>query len=323
MSTIQTVRGPIEPEKIGFTLVHEHLHLEMWHTSGDGRIGQLDDDEIFAAELSAFKEVGGSCLVDQTPRGGGRQPARLRALSEAAGVEIVFSTGYYTEPYYPPEDVLHRRSVDDIAALLLDEIQNGVDGTGIRPGLIGEIGTSQGWVSPLEERVHRAAARAQRASGLPLATHTLYHGAGRHQLDIFEEEGVDPARICIGHCDTSPSLAYCESVARRGAYVSLDNIGFDLPGHEDAVRRLLLALVERGYARQVLLSQDMGQMPELGCRGGRGLTYLAKRFLPSLLEAGLDEATVRLMTVENPRRWLSIDHLPNSSERPKKTADIG
>jgi predicted metal-dependent phosphotriesterase family hydrolase len=311
MSYIQTVRGATVPEKIGFTLVHEHLHLEMWHASGDGRIGQVDDDEIFAAELAAFKSVGGSCLVDQTPRGGGRQPERLRELSTASGVEIVCSTGYYTEPYYPPEDVLQRRSVSEIAELFLDEIQNGIAGTGIRPGLIGEIGTSQGWVSPLEERVHRAAARAQRASGLPLATHTLYHKAGQHQLDIFAEEGVDPARICIGHCDTFPSLAYCESIASRGAYVSLDNIGYDLPGHEDAVRRLLLALVERGYARQVLLSQDMGQLPELGCRGGRGLTYLAKRFLPSLLEAGLDAATIRLMTIENPTRWLTIDRAPN------------
>ena len=156
MSYIQTVRGPIEPERIGFTLVHEHLHLEMWHASGDGRIGQIDDDEIFAAELSAFKDVGGSCLVDQTPRGGGRQPTRLQELSKATGVEIICSTGYYTEPYYPPGDALHRRTVDEIAALFLDEIQNGIAGTGIRPGLIGEIGTSQGWVSPLEERVFKA-----------------------------------------------------------------------------------------------------------------------------------------------------------------------
>jgi phosphotriesterase-related protein len=311
MSYIQTVRGPVEPGKIGFTLVHEHMHLEMWHASGDGRIGQIDDDEIFAAELAAFKNVGGSCLVDQTPRGGGRQPERLRELSKISGVEIVCSTGYYTEPYYPPEDVLQRRSVGEITALFLDEIQNGIAGTGIRPGLIGEIGTSQGWVSPLEERVHRAAARAQRASGLPLATHTLYHKAGQHQLDIFEEEGVDPARICIGHCDTFPSLSYCEAIAKRGAYVSLDNIGHDLPGHEDAVRRLLLTLLERGYGRQILLSQDMGQLPELGCRGGRGLDYLAKRFLPSLIEAGLDAATIRLMTIENPVRWLTIDRAPN------------
>jgi len=311
MTYVQTVRGPIEPERLGFTLVHEHLHLEMWHSSGDGYIGQIDDDEILAAELSAFSDVGGSCLVDQTPRGAGRQPARLRQLSDATGVEIVCSTGYYTEPYYPPGDALHRRSVDEITEVLLDEIRNGIAGTGVRAGLIGEIGTSQGWVSPLEERVHRAAARAQRASGLPIATHTLYHGAGHHQLEIFAEEGVDPARICVGHCDTFPSVAYCESIARRGAYVSLDNIGFDLEGHEEAVRRLLLDLVERGYARQLLLSQDMGQMPELGCRGGRGLTYLAKYFLPSLLDAGLDEATVRLMTVENPLRWLTIDRLPN------------
>jgi phosphotriesterase-related protein len=161
-------------------------------------------------------------------------------------------------------------------------------------------------VSPLEERVHRAAARAQRATGLPLATHTLHHGAGHEQLRIFDEEGVDPARISIGHCDTWPDLAYCLEVARSGAYVSLDNVGLQLGDHEARVRRLVLELVEAGFARHVLLSQDVGQMTELRSRGGRGFGYLAEVFLPALRGDGLDDATVQLITVENPRRWLTI-----------------
>jgi phosphotriesterase-related protein len=172
--------------------------------------------------------------------------------------------------------------------------------------VIGEIGAGQGWLSPLEERVHRAAARAQVRTGLPLATHTLHHAAGDAQMRLFDEEGVDPGRVCVGHCDTFPSLDYALRVARWGGYVSLDNIGLQLGDHESAVRRLVLDLVEHGHGDRILLSQDVGQMPELRSRGGRGLTYVAETFLPALRAAGLDDATIDHITVENPRRWLTV-----------------
>jgi predicted metal-dependent phosphotriesterase family hydrolase len=302
---VQTVAGPVAPESLGFTLTHEHVYMQMWADDGHTFMAQLDDDEVLAAELTAFRRAGGTCLVDQTPGGSGRNPAGLQRLSERTGIAIVAGCGWYIEPFYPARDDLARRTVDDIAAQLVDEIREGLDGTGVRPGIIGEIGAGQGWVSPLEERVHRAAARAQRATGLPLSTHTLHHGAGRHQMSIFDDEGVDPARVCIGHCDTFPSLAYCLTVARWGGYVSLDNIGLQLGDHERTVLRLVLDLVEQGCAERLLLSQDVGQMAELRSRGGRGYTYLAERFLPALAEAGLDEATIRTLKVDNPRRWLT------------------
>ena len=303
---VQTVAGPVAPESLGFTLTHEHVFLSMWANDGHSFVAQLNDEDVLAAELTAFREAGGGCVVDQTPGGSGRDPAGLRRLSERTGVALVTGCGWYLEPFYPDRESLARRPVDDIAAELVGEIRDGLDGTGVRPGIIGEIGAGQGWVSPLEERVHRAAARAQTATGLPLATHTLHHGAGRHQMSIFDEEDVDPSRVCIGHCDTFPNLAYCLSVARWGGYVSLDNIGLQLGDHEASVLRLVLDLVEAGFAAQILLSQDVGQMAELGSRGGRGYTYLAERFLPALREAGVDEATLGTLTVENPRRWLTI-----------------
>jgi len=227
-------------------------------------------------------------------------------MSQRTGVKVVLGCGWYTEPFYPPRDDLARRSTADVAEGLIAEIREGLDGTGIRPGLIGEIGASQGWVTPLEERVHRAAARAQVATGLPLATHTLHHGAGREQMRIFDEEGVDPARVSIGHCDTWPSLPYCLEVARWGGYVSIDNVGFQLGDHEARVRRLVLELVEAGFAGQLLLSQDVGQMTELAARGGRGYAYLARTFLPALVADGLEEDAAEVITVDNPRRWLTI-----------------
>lgn len=303
---IQTVRGPVAPGDVGFTLPHEHVYLDMWSTDGVTHVGQLADDDLLAAELGAFAAAGGACLVDQTPGGAGRQPERLAAMAERTGLHVVLGCGWYTEPFYPPADDLARRSTADVAAALIAEIEGGLDGTDVKPGLIGEIGASQGWVTPLEERVHRAAARAQVATGLPLATHTLHHGAGREQMRILDEEGVDPARVSIGHCDTWPDLAYCLEVARWGGYVSIDNVGFQLGDHEARVRRLVLELVEAGFGDHVLLSQDVGQMTELASRGGRGYAYLAETFLPALRADGLDDAQVRRITVENPRRWLTI-----------------
>jgi phosphotriesterase-related protein len=306
MSIIQTVTGLVEPESLGFTLPHEHVHLEMWDRDGQGFVSQIDDDEVLAAELEAFRDVGGTCLVDQTPRSAGRRPARLRALSERTGIKIVCSTGWYTEPYYPPEERIGRQSVAGLEAILRREIEDGIGDSGVKPGLIGEIGASQGWVSPIEERVHRAAARAQVATGLPLATHTIHHGAGIQQMEIFDDEGVDPGRVVIGHSDTFPSLEYCLRIAEWGGYVAFDNIGFQLGDHEAVLVRLIADLIERGHTDRLVLSHDMGQMTELGSRGGRGLTYISTTFLPLLAAAGIDEETRRRITADNPLRWLGI-----------------
>lgn len=303
---IQTVDGPVAPDELGFTLPHEHVFLEMWANDGLGHVGQLCDEDVLHAELTAFRDAGGTCLVDQTPGGAGRDPLGLRRLSARTGLKIVTGCGWYIEPFYPPADDLPRRSTADIAEQLIREITDGFGDTGVRPGIIGEIGAGQGWISPLEERVHRAAARAQVRTGLPLSTHTLYHSTGRAQMALFDEEGVDPRRVCISHCDTFPSLDYCLTVARWGGYVSLDNLGQQLGDHEDHVLRLVLGLLEAGHETQLLLSQDVGQVPELRTRGGRGYTYLAETFLPGLRSAGVDETTVHTITVENPRRWLTI-----------------
>lgn len=303
---IQTVTGAVKPDSLGFTLPHEHVYLDMWSTDGVTHVGQLADDDLLAAELGAFAAAGGTCLVDQTPGGAGRRPLALAEMSRRTGLAIVTGCGYYTEPFYPPAAGLARRSTADIAAELIREIREGLDGTGVKPGVIGEIGASQGWLTPLEERVHRAAARAQVATGLPFSTHTLHQGAGREQLRVLEEEGVDPAKVCVSHCDTWPDIGYCLEVIGWGAFVSFDNLGFRLGDHEHVVRRLVLELVDRGHASQLLFSQDVGQMPELRARGGRGYAYIAEHVLPALAADGVDPATLEVITSANPRRWLTI-----------------
>ena len=307
MSHLQTVTGDVRAEGAGITLPHEHLFLTAWANDGQGSMLQVRDEALLLSELEAFRAAGGTCLVDQTPRGCGRDPAGVKRLAEASGLSIVMGCGWYTEPFYPGADELERRSVESITAQLLAEIGEGLDGTGVKPGLIGEIGVAQGWISPLEERVHRAAARAQVRSGLPLATHTMHADVGIAQLELFAEEGVDLSRVCIGHCDSQPYLEYCLTVLERGAYVAFDNIGAQMGRLEERVAGLVCELVARGHASHILLSHDVGQMHELRYFGGRGFTYLAESFLPRLRSSGLDEDIINEFVTTNPQRFLSID----------------
>ncbi len=133
--------------------------------------------------------------------------------------------GWYRTAYYPPEALIDRRSTDDLADELVREATDGVGESGVRPGIIGEIGTDKPWVSPAEERVHRAAARASRRTGLAITTHAVLSDVGLAQLRIFEEEGADPTRVVIGHADSYPVLDHYLAIIERGANLEFDFIG--------------------------------------------------------------------------------------------------
>ncbi len=308
MGTITTVAGPVEPALLGFTLPHEHIYISLgYQEQRFDYVDQLDDDHVVADELMAFRAQGGTCIVDATLPEIGRDPVRLRAISERTGLAVVMSCGWYRAPYYPKQDLIERRPVRDLAAQLVREIEDGVGGTGIKPGLIGEIGVQAGWVEPIEERVHRAVARAQRATGLPILTHSLLRDVGLEQLAIFEEEGVDPARVVIGHCDMYPRLEYYLRIIERGASLALDNLGIDSWGrHEERLAGLVRELVERGYEDRILLSQDICKVPHFTFHGGPGYVYVHDGFLPRLRALGIAEETLTRITSDNPRRWLTI-----------------
>jgi phosphotriesterase-related protein len=311
MAHVQTVRGPVPVEEIGFTLPHEHTAITLWHVANRWDYWELSADEtVVEPELRAFREAGGSCLVDLTLPGVGRDPARLVRLAERTGLHVVMGCGWYRGAYYPPESLIERRSVDDLADELVREWSEGVGITGIRPGIIGEIGTDKPWVSPAEERVHRAAARAARRTGLAITTHAVLSDVGLAQLRIFEEEGADPSRVVIGHADSYPSLDHYLEIARRGANLEFDFLGMSFTPMErfgeGSVLELLLELLALGHGDRVLLSQDVCHNGQLTRYGGNGYTYLQRTFLPRLREAGASDADVHRLTVENPRRILSV-----------------
>jgi phosphotriesterase-related protein len=305
-----TVSGPIPPERVGFTLPHEHTGIALWHVPDRWDYWELTPDELLIAdELRDFRRRGGSTLVDLTLPGVGRDPERLRHLASGTGVQIVMGAGWYRGAYYPAEAMIDRRSVDDLAAEIIGEFEHGVGGTGVRPGIIGEIGTDKPWVSALEERVHRAAARAAKQTGLAISTHAVMSPVGLAQLHIFEEEGIDPARVVIGHADSYPVLDHYLEILDRGANLEFDFIGHRFDTEEAAEPRLvelIVELLERGFGPQLLLSQDVCHNRQLKANGGFGYTYLQQHFLPTLRTAAVGEGEIAQMMVDNPRRILTL-----------------
>ncbi len=312
MAHVQTVLGPIDPSDLGFTLPHEHTQIALWHIPGRSDYWQLTRDQpLILEELAMFRADGGGAIVDLTLPGVGRDPAWLVEVARSSGLHVVMGCGWYRGAYYPADALIDRRSVDDLADELVREIELGAGDTGIRPGIIGEIGTDKPWVSAQEERVHRAAARAARRTGLAITTHGVLSAVGLDQLLIFEDEGLDPARVVIGHADSYPVLDHHLAIVERGAYVEFDFLGMPFMAlerlGEPRVIQLLRELLTRGHVERVLLSQDVCHDAQLSRYGGNSYTYLARTFLPRLRAAGVSDAEIATMTVANPRRLLTID----------------
>jgi len=310
---IQTVRGAISPTDLGFTLPHEHTKVSLWHIQGRWDYWELIGEEPrILEELGAFAAAGGRALVDLTLDGIGRDLPRLARISEATGLHIIGGGGWYRTAYYPPEARIDTRTTDDLADEIVREFTDGVPGPNgpVRPGIIGEIGTDKPWVTAQEERVFRAAARAAKHTGAAVTTHAVQSDVGLAQLTILEDEGLDPARIVIGHCDSYPRIEHWREIVRRGATVEADFLGMSFTPLERAgepkVIKLLKQLIDEGFASQIMLSQDVCHDSQLLSYGGNGYTYLQKTFLPRLLTAGVDQKTIDQITIKNPARVLTL-----------------
>ena len=311
MAHVQTVLGPIDPADLGVTLPHEHTQIALWHVRDRWDYWQLTRDrEAILEELGHYRAAGGRSIVDLTVDGTGRDPLWLADLARASGLHVVMGSGWYREAYYPPTLDVDRRSVESLADELVAEIEGGVGDTGIRPGILGEIGTDKPWVTAREERVFRAVGRTARRTGLAVTTHAVLSPVGRDQLAILEAEGADPGRVVIGHADSYPHLEHHLAIVERGASVEFDFLGMSFTAAErhgeGRIIDLLRELLSRGHVERVLLSQDVCHDSQLRRYGGNGYAYLAETFLPRLREAGVSDAEIDTMTVANPRRLLTI-----------------
>ena len=297
-----TVTGPADSGDLGIVLPHEHVFIDLVREYRGS--GLLNDEHLARAELGALRVAGGGTLVDLTVDEIGRDPDALRRVSEATGISIVMGCGHYRDPYLD-RGWFDRTGVDAIAAEIVRDITEGVRGTGVRPGIIGEIGADRHYVSAAEERSFRAAARAHLLTGLTISTHAARWPVGLAQLELLTQEGVDPRRVIVGHTDSVPIPDYHLALVRQGCYVSFDSIGTGSRYDQERAVDYVLALVRAGFGAQLLLSQDVCLRDHLRAAGGCGYAYLITEFLPLLTAAGLDAEQVRGFVTENPRAALT------------------
>lgn len=301
MGTVVTVRGEIEADRLGRVLPHEHLFCNtVREYRGDGLLA----DEQLAVEELAVLAGEPTTLVDLTLDEIGRDPEALRRVSEATGVHVVMGCGHYRDPYLDHRD-LDRTSVPELAERLVAEFEHGVGETGVRPGIIGEIGADQRYVSAAEERVLRAAARAHHRTGLTISTHSARWPVALAQLEILAEEKVDPRRVVVGHSDSVARPGFQLELARRGCYVELDAVGTGTPHEQRRIVEYVRTLIDEGHLGQILLSQDVFLASHLHANGGPGYGHLFHEFLPRLREAGVGPDELVQITTHNPARALA------------------
>jgi phosphotriesterase-related protein len=304
VQTVQTVTGPLDPHQVdGPVLAHEHLALDL-RRDGDRQAVLAEAHRgAVEAELAALREAYGlSLVVEQTCRGLGRDTAAYARISRRTGVSVVASTGWYQEAFHPGE--VAGADVEALTEILLTEIEGGLDGTGVRPGLIAEIGSGER-PTEAERRVLVAAARAAAAAGLSLATHAHLGRGGLAQLDLLTGAGLPAHRICIGHQDLLDDPRVHRELAAAGAYVAFDTIGKWSYQSDERRLRLLLALLDAGHADRVLLSCDISRHAYLRDQGGQGYGHLFRSFLPQVRAAGVGDDLIDLLTRRNPLRFLT------------------
>jgi predicted metal-dependent phosphotriesterase family hydrolase len=280
---------------------HEHTFIDLLREyRGDGLI---NDPELVRDELVRFRDAGGATIVDCTTRGLHPEPLLNRRVAAESGVNIVMGTGFYRRPYLD-EDWFARSPVDDVARVLIEDIEQGIEGTDVRAGLIGEIGCDRE-ITPSEEKSFRAAARAHHATGLTITTHAARWPVGVAQLDLLEAEGVAPGKIIVGHSDTVPDRGYHHALAERGAWVQFDTIQAGPAYYLERTVTAVRALVDAGFSDQILLSQDVCLASHLEACGGSGYSFVLRTFLDRLQGSGLPAPMVRSFVTDNPARALS------------------
>jgi phosphotriesterase-related protein len=337
VTEVMSVLGPIGDDALGVTMTHEHIFNDasswghrtssvgwdpgdlaarpvsediLWDLRHDPFANddncRLDDLQVAIDEVQRFADLGGRTIVEATGLGVGRDLAALADVSRSTGVTIIAGTGYYLDPAIPAD--VRDLSPEQIAETIVADLSEGE--SGVRPGIIGEIGVGAEFTAA-ERASLTGACIAQRETELPMQIHMPgWFRLGDSVLDVVESHGVDPARVVLCHMGPSGAdLEYQERLLKRGVFLQYDMLGMDVFYADQGVQcpsdeqnaAWLTRLVERGHVAQLLLSQDVFLKSLLRCHGGPGYGHVLQYFVPRLLAAGLDAATVELLMVANPR----------------------
>ena len=313
MPTLNTVLGPLEATDLGFTLSHEHVGTNaagLRHTYPEF----IDRAGIIEQSTAALKEAyaeGLRTIVDVSTFDLGRDIAMIAEVARQSGVNIVVATGNHLAVPRPFGDV----SPDVIAPMYVREVEEGIEDSGVKAAVI-KVASDRGGITPPQEVVLRAAARAHLQTGAPISTHTWSPDrVGEQQVAILEEEGADLTRVYIGHSNDDTDLDYLLGLLEKGVWLGLDRYpGGRVPGTPDWEQRTEVAkkLMDAGYTERIMLSHDYSvpkarngaEVQEERRRANPdGYNFISRHVLPRLMELGASEQDIHQITVENPRRF--------------------
>lgn len=321
MRYVNTVSGPVSPDQLGRTLMHEHFLFGYCGFQGDATLGGFQEEEYLDACLKAVEDArayGIETIVDATTNECGRNVRFLKRVADLTGIQIICSTGYYFEAESSFAYWNFRRGFADVGQeiyeMMLTEVTQGIEGTGIKAGVI-KLASSYQQITPMEEIFFKAAARVQRETGVVIITHTQRGTMGPQQADLLIANGADPGKIAIGHMCGNTDVSYHEEVLKRGVYVNLDRFGlqgelFHTPTDDERMD-LIKALADKGYGGRILLGHDsvnvnlgrpiiMTEMMQEALKDANIRTIGAK-VLPGLKQRGLDEGQIDALLRANPR----------------------
>lgn len=299
---IQTVRDNINKDEIGITLSHEHLviDLERVRKNKDSTFGYSD---LIIKEIEKAKNLGVKTFVELTTNDMGRNVIELKKLSEKCNVNIIASTGFYLDEYH--YDFINSKSKNFIADIFIKELTKGIDNTNIKAGIIGELATGSK-IRNGEKKVLEAACIAQKELGCAVNTHCNLGTLANEQIKIFEENKVNPEKIILGHIDLSNDTEYMINILSKGYNIAFDTIGKINYLSDEKRLENLITLINKGYDKQILLSQDISRISYFTDEKYHGYTTIMKSFIPKLKENGVNEKIIENLLINNPGRILSF-----------------
>jgi phosphotriesterase-related protein len=298
---IQTVLGKVSKEQLGYTLGHEHLVLDLSHIRKETD-SILGDVFTMTNELLMAKQYGLTAVVDVSNIGMGRDVNKLAKISEATGLQVIASTGYYQDIYYT--DDVRTSSAEEIAKLFIKELTVGIDNTNYLAGVIAEIGTSHKKITEDELKVFHAAAIASQETGTSIFTHCEYGTMALEQVKMLFDKGVSKDRILIGHLDLVDNVEYLKNVLDTGVSIAFDTVGKIAYVTDERRAEKLCELLESGYEDQIVLSLDITRKSHLKSNGGHGYSYMFHTFVPILINLGISETVIEKLLRDNVLRLL-------------------
>lgn len=271
------------------TYSHEHMVIDLSHQKHNSDC-YLNVYEEALDELKQLHQLGVVRLVDCSNHGIGRDIAVIKKIEKETGIQILYSTGFYKDPFFP--DFFESMSQEELADMMIQDINNGAT-------FIGEIGTSLNEMTHLERKLFESAVIAHKKTQAPIITHTTLGTLAKEQVLFFKEKGADLSKIIISHTALGNDEKQMIELLEMGVNIAFDTIG-KLNYQSDEKRAdYLIACVEAGYVKQLFMSMDLTRQSHLLKNGGHGYAYLLNHFVPLLLEKGLSQASCEQILCKN------------------------